>query len=71
MTNWSSKFYDIMKYILTIGVPAFIGFYMGLCALYGWTNGELVTGTVALVAAFLGALLNISSNKYHKSEGDS
>ena len=70
MINWPSKFYDVMKYVLTIAVPAFIAFYLGIANLYGLDNGEIVTGTVALVATFLGALLNISSANYRKGGGN-
>lgn len=71
MINWNSKFYNIMKYILTVGVGAFTALYCGLCALYGWQTDTLVCGTVGLFATFFGTLLNISSNQYWKAGGDS
>lgn len=70
MINWPSKFYDVMKYIITVALPAFSVFYAALSGIYGWGNTEIVVGTIAAVTVFLGALLNISSANYHKKEGD-
>lgn len=68
MINWNSKFYDVMKYIICVALPAFSVFYSALAGIYGWGNTEIVVGTVAAVTVFLGTLLNISSNKYWKDE---
>ena len=66
MVHWSNKFYNVMKYIITIALPALSVFYASLAGIYGWQNTEAVVGTIAAITVFLGALLNISSNNYHK-----
>lgn len=67
--KWSNKFYDVMKYVVTIALPAFTVFYSALAGIWGWPNAEAVVGTIAAVTVFLGALLNISSSKYKKEGG--
>lgn len=66
MTNWSNKFYDVMKYIVTIALPAVAVLYSALAGIWGFPNAEAVVGTIAAVTVFLGTLLNISSNNYRK-----
>lgn len=67
MTN---KLYDTLKWIALVALPAVETFIIGLFTLWGWPNGNLIAGTIALVDALLGALLGISSIKYNKSKSE-
>ena len=66
----NSKVYDILKWILLTVIPALNILIAGLCALYGWTWGNIVIGTIDLIAAFVGIILGIGSIKYQKALKD-
>lgn len=62
----SNKTYDIMKWIVTIVLPALSALYWGLSGIWDWPYAEQVVGTIAVVTTFLGALLGISTAQYKK-----
>lgn len=63
----SNRLYDVLKYIVTIVSPALITAITALGALYGWDNVEVMSGTIAVVTTFVGALIGVSSHNYNKS----
>ena len=63
--------YDILKYIAQILIPAIATLYFSVSQIWGLPYGEQIVGTLTAVDAFLGVCLGISSDKYHKSIGDS
>jgi hypothetical protein len=63
----NSKVYDILKWICLTVVPALNILIAGLCALYGWTWGHFVIGTIDLIAAFVGTILGFGAIKYQKA----
>lgn len=65
MTN---KLYDVLKYIAQIVLPALGTLYFALAKIWGFPFGTEITGTIAAVDAFLGALLQISTNNYNKEQ---
>lgn len=62
--QFSNKVYDTLKFIVLIGLPAFAAFYLGLSQVWGFPEPEKVGTSIGLLAAFLGALLQISNSKY-------
>lgn len=63
-----SRWYNICKYFSVIVLPAVIALIASLGQAWGWDQ-ELVTAITATLAAvdtFFNALLQISSNQYHK-----
>lgn len=62
LPDWA---YDKAKWILITGVPALIALITGLGALYGF-DPSLVTGTISVIATFIGALIGVSSLNYNK-----
>lgn len=62
----SNKVYDILKWVALIAFPAVIALYTTLSSVWGWPYGEQVTGTLAALEVFLGAILQVSSNTYKK-----
>jgi hypothetical protein len=64
MTN---KVYDILKFIAQIGLPAAGTLYFALSTIWNLPYGEQILGTVVAVDAFLGALLQISTNMYKQA----
>lgn len=66
----SNKWYDILKYIAQIVLPAVGTLYFALAQIWGLPYGEAIVGTLTAVDAFLGALLGISTAQYNKTKGD-
>lgn len=64
----SNKLYDVLKWIALVVLPALSALYLGLSGIWGFPYGEQVSGTIALIDTFLGALLGISSANYAKNK---
>lgn len=64
----SNKVYDALKFIAQIVLPAVATFYVTIASLWGLPYPDEISGTVMAIDTFLGALLMISSNQYHKKE---
>lgn len=60
----SNTLYDRLKFVVIILLPSLGAFYLGLSQLWGFPEPEKVGASIALLAAFLGALLQISNSKY-------
>ena len=67
----SNSTYNLLKYIAQILIPAIATLYFSVSQIWGLPYGEQIVGTLTAVDAFLGVCLGISSDKYHKSIGDS
>lgn len=65
---FSDKFYQFMKRVVQLGLPAGGTLYFSLAQIWGLPNAEQVVGSVAAVNLFLGILLGVSSKTYHNSE---
>lgn len=63
-----NRTYDILKYIALIVLPAIGTLYFALAQIWGLPYGEEIVGTITAVDAFLGAILQISTDKYYKGE---
>lgn len=61
MTN---KAYDILKYIVTIGLPAVTTLWLTLASIWGFPYAEPIGATLGAITVFLGAIIGISSAKY-------
>lgn len=60
--------YDHLKYIAQIVLPAVAALYSTLVGIWGFPHGTEIVGTISAVDVFLGALLQISTNNYNKSQ---
>ena len=63
-----NKTYDILKFIAQVVLPAIGTLYFALASIWGLPYGEQIVGTITAIDAFLGAILGISTMKYHKEE---
>lgn len=63
----SNKLYDILKFIAQILLPALGVFYAAIAKIWGFPLGTEITGTIAAVDVFLGALLAKSASNYNKA----
>lgn len=62
---FDNKTYDILKWVATVVLPALSTLILAIGQIWGFTAWTVPIGaTVAAVAAFLGAVLGISSIKY-------
>lgn len=64
----SNKVYDMLKYIALIFLPALGTFYFAVAKIWGLPYPAEIVGTISAVDAFLGALLQISTNKYNQQQ---
>lgn len=64
----SNKVYDVLKYIALILLPAVGALYFALAKIWGLPYVTEIVGTISAVDAFLGALLQISTNQYNKEQ---
>ena len=60
--------YDVLKWICMICIPALTTAYGGLAAEWGWPYAEEVAKTSAVVCTLIGALLGISTAEYRKEQ---
>ena len=66
---FDNKTYDLLKWIAMILLPAVGTLYFALASIWGLPYGEQIVGTITAIDAFLGALLQISTNKYNAGQG--
>ena len=66
----SNKAYDVLKWLCLIALPALGSLYFGLAKIWGFPYGVEVVGTLDLVAAFIGALIGVSTRAYKKECGN-
>lgn len=59
-----SKYYDILKQIAQVVLPALGTLYFALSQIWGLPYGEQIVGTITAIDAFLGACLHISTRAY-------
>lgn len=69
MLKLDDKWYDILKWIAIVALPALSTFIVVISKIWGWGDiGSMVAQTITAVAVLLGALLGISTIQYNKSE---
>lgn len=64
----SNKWYNILKYISMIALPAIVVFLSTIGDIWGLDWMPKVVGTISALAVLLGALLQISTNNYWKEK---
>ena len=63
--------YDILKDIALYVLPALATLIITLGGIWNFQYAEAIAGTITAIDTFLGAILKISSNMYHKlNEGE-
>lgn len=64
-----SKLYDVLKWIVIVGLPAFGTAYASLAEILGFPYPDEVTGVIMVVCTLIGTLLGVSSATYYKDLG--
>lgn len=61
----NDKWYDVLKWIAIIALPALSTFIVVISKIWGWAEmGSMIAQTITAVAVLLGTLLGISSFSY-------
>ncbi|HGF7174112.1 phage holin [Enterococcus hirae] len=60
--------YDIVKWVVSIVLPAFAVLVGGLGKVYGYEHTDLAVTTITAVTTFLGTIMQLSSAKYKKED---
>lgn len=60
------KWYNVLKWIALIALPAIGTFYFALAGVWGIPYGEEIVGTIVAIETLLGALLGVSTIQYNK-----
>lgn len=68
--KFSNKWYDALKFIALIALPALATAVAGLGLLWEWELTDSIVSSIVVVDTFLGALLGVSTSKYNKSSND-
>lgn len=69
MQIFDNKWYDILKWVAIVALPALSTFIVVISRIWGWADlGSLIAQTITAVAVLLGALLGISHIQYVKGE---
>ena len=68
MFKLSDGWYDALKWLVLICIPACTTAFVGLDKIFGWGYGEIVAQVSAIVCTLLGALLGISTAQYNKDK---
>lgn len=65
---FKNKTYDILKAIAQKWLPGLGALYFALAQIWKLPYGEEIVGTITAVDAFLGVILEISTNQYNKQK---
>jgi len=64
----NNKYYDILKWIVTIVLPASVSLIGTVGGSLNWEYTELTMTIVGAVTTFLGATLGVSNSNYKKED---
>lgn len=67
----NNKLYDVLKFIALVVLPALATLIIGVFEIWGLPYGAQIGATITAVATFLGAILSVSSAKYHAENNNS
>ena len=63
----SNRVYDVLKWVSVIVVPALVLLINTLGQIWGWKHTAEISATVSAIGVFIGAIIQIASNKYLKN----
>lgn len=64
-----NKWYDVLKWVAIVALPALSTFIVVISKIWGWADmGSMIAQTITAVAVLLGALLGISHIQYKKGD---
>lgn len=67
----NNKWYDILKWVSIVALPALSTFIVVISKIWGWPDmGSMIAQTITAVALLIGSLLGISSHLYKGAAND-
>lgn len=60
----NDKLYDVLKWIVTVVLPAITTLWLTLASIWNFPYAEPIGATLGAITVFLGALIGIGSIKY-------
>lgn len=66
----SNRLYDQLKWLVLVFLPALAVLVDGLGQSFSWEASQRWVNTINLIAVFIGTLIQISSNHYHRGGGN-
>ena len=69
MKPLSNSWYDWMKYLTIIVLPAIGSLYTGLSKIWDLPYAAEIPATIMVICTFLGAILCISTAQYNQTKG--
>lgn len=67
----NDKWYNILKWVAIVALPALSTFIVVISKIWGWADmGSMIAQTVTAVALLIGSLLGISSHLYKGAAND-
>ena len=67
---FSDRVYDVLKWICIVVLPALATLYAVVARVWGLPYATEIPATVTAIAAFLGALVGVSSIQYYSDKED-
>lgn len=65
----NNKWYDVLKWVSMICLPAISTFIVVISKIWGWADlGSMIAQTITAVAVLLGALLGVSAIQYKEDK---
>lgn len=61
-----ARTYEILKWTAAVFLPAIAALYFALSQIWGLPKGAEVTGTIAAINTFVGAIVGLSTVQYNK-----
>ena len=66
-----NKWYDVLKWVAIVALPALSTFIVVISKIWGWADlGSMIGQTITAVALMIGSLLGISSHLYKGAAND-
>lgn len=63
----NGKWYEVLKWIAIIFLPALAGFVPKLFSIWGIPYGSQIGETISIINTFIGAIICVSTINYNKS----
>lgn len=64
----TNRTYDLLKWGVTIFLPALMTFVSGLGIVLNIENTEVIVAVIGLITTFLGSLIGISTKNYNNEK---
>lgn len=62
------KYYDVLKWIVLLCIPAIATAYVGLAEVWGLPLANEISKTANVICVFLGSIIGISTAEYRKDK---